>query len=356
MATLQKLRNAGPLLLIFVGLALLAFIAGDALRIFQTPQGSQSVGEVNGEEISAVEFQDLYERQSNIYKMLRGGSNFTETEQNQIKDEVWGNYLRGKIINKEAEKLGLTVTVAELKEAVQRGEDPIFQQIPIFNNEQGKFDFDNLNMFLAQYEENKNDAAFIQQYQPLYDTWRYMEETLMQNLLSQKYYALVSNSFISNPVVAENNYNTNSYTYDVEYRVYPYSAISDSTIKVSDSDLNKIYEQEKVLYPRYSESRDIKYVSFRVTPSAADRAALNNELKEYATQLQNGDTDYTSMSRLSMSDVPYSELAWAKDIYPEEVQVRLDSVAENQIVGPFYNQSDDSYTLFKYFGRNITFT
>ena len=146
MATLQKLRNAGPLLLIFVGLALLAFIAGDALRIFQTPQGSQSVGEVNGEEISAVEFQDLYERQSNIYKMLRGGSNFTETEQNQIKDEVWGNYLRGKIINKEAEKLGLTVTVAELKEAVQRGEDPIFQQIPIFNNEQGKFDFDNLNM------------------------------------------------------------------------------------------------------------------------------------------------------------------------------------------------------------------
>lgn len=351
MATLQKLRNAGPLLLIFVGLALLAFIAGDALRIFQTPQGSQSVGEVNGEEISAVEFQDLYERQSNIYKMLRGGSNFTETEQNQIKDEVWGNYLRGKIINKEAEKLGLTVTVAELKEAVQRGEDPIFQQIPIFNNEQGKFDFDNLNMFLAQYEENKNDAAFIQQYQPLYDTWRYMEETLMQNLLSQKYYALVSNSFISNPVVAENNYNTNSYTYDVEYRVYPYSAISDSTIKVSDSDLNKIYEQEKVLYPRYSESRDIKYVSFRVTPSAADRAALNNELKEYATQLQNGDTDYTSMSRLSMSDVPYSELAWAKDIYPEEVQVRLDSVAENQIVGPFYNQSDDSYTLFKYFGK-----
>ena len=103
MATLQKLRDAGPLLLIFVGLALLAFIAGDALRIFQTPQTSQAVGEVNGEEITAVEFQDMYERQSNIYKMLRGGANFTEAEQNQIKDEVWGNYLRNKIIKNEAD-------------------------------------------------------------------------------------------------------------------------------------------------------------------------------------------------------------------------------------------------------------
>ena len=351
MATLQKLRNAGPLLLIFVGLALLAFIAGDALRIFQTPQGAQPVGEVNGKEVSAVDFQDMYERQSNIYKMLRGGANFTEAEQSQIKDEVWSNYLRSEIIKNEAEKLGLTVTAAELRDVAQKGEEPIFQQFPFFNNEQGKFDFDALNAFLAQYDQNKNDAAFVQQYQPIYDCWKYMEETLVQNILSQKYYALISNSFISNPVVAENNYNTNSYTYDVEYRVYPYTAIADSTIKVSDSELNKVYEQEKVSYPPYSESRDIKYVSFRVTPSVQDRIALNSELKEYASQLHSGDTDYANMARVSTSEVVYSELAWAKDVYPEEVQVRLDSVAENQIVGPFYNQYDDSYTLFKYIGK-----
>ena len=351
MATLQKLRNAGPLLLIFVGLALLAFIAGDALRIFQTPQGAQPVGEVNGEEISAVDFQDMYERQSNVYKMLRGGANFTEAEQSQIKDEVWGNYLRGQIIKKEADKLGLTVTAAELREVVKAGNDPIFQQYPFFNNEQGKFDFDALNAFLAQYDQNKNDAAFVQQYQGIYECWKLIEETLVQNILSQKYYALISNSFISNPVVAENNYNTNSYTYDVEYRVYPYSAISDSTIKVSDSDVNKMYAKEKASYPQYSESRDIKYVSFRVTPSVQDRIALNTELKEYASQLYAGDTDYANMSRVSTSEVAYSELAWGKEIYPEEVQVRLDSVAENQVVGPFYNQSDDSYTLFKYLGK-----
>ena len=116
MATLQKLRNAGPLLLIFVGLALLAFVAGDALRIFQTPQGSQSVGSVNNEELSAVDFQQMYEEQSNVYKLVRNGNTLSEYELNRIKDEVWNTYIQYQVIKTEADKLGLTVTAAELIE------------------------------------------------------------------------------------------------------------------------------------------------------------------------------------------------------------------------------------------------
>ena len=43
MATLQKLRNLGPTLVIFVGVALAAFVFGDAWRIFQSHQVSQAV-------------------------------------------------------------------------------------------------------------------------------------------------------------------------------------------------------------------------------------------------------------------------------------------------------------------------
>ena len=46
MATLQKIRTKGPLLIIVIGLALFAFIAGDAWRVFQ-PHQVQDVGEVN---------------------------------------------------------------------------------------------------------------------------------------------------------------------------------------------------------------------------------------------------------------------------------------------------------------------
>ena len=44
MATLQNIRSKGPLLVIVIGLALFAFIAGDAWKVLQ-PHQSQDVSE-----------------------------------------------------------------------------------------------------------------------------------------------------------------------------------------------------------------------------------------------------------------------------------------------------------------------
>ena len=46
MATLQTIRSKGPLLVIVIGLALFAFIAGDAWKVLQPHQGKQDAGEI----------------------------------------------------------------------------------------------------------------------------------------------------------------------------------------------------------------------------------------------------------------------------------------------------------------------
>lgn len=165
MATLQKLRNMGPLLVIFVGLALFAFIAGDAWRLFQSHTADQTVGSVNGEELSAIEFQKMYEEYTNVFKFARGVNSPSEDELNQIKDEVWNTYIYNKIVAAEAEKIGLTATTAELQALIDAGTDPILMQTP-FRNQQGMFDKDILNGFLAQYDSNKDDVQFVEQYKP----------------------------------------------------------------------------------------------------------------------------------------------------------------------------------------------
>ena len=68
MATLQKIRSKGPLLVIAVGLALFAFIAGDAWQVMQ-PHQSQDVGEVDGEDLSAQDYQALVEEYTEAAKM-----------------------------------------------------------------------------------------------------------------------------------------------------------------------------------------------------------------------------------------------------------------------------------------------
>lgn len=348
MATLQTLRNAGPLLIIIVGLALFAFIAGDALRIFQTPQGAQAVGSIDGEDVSATEYQELYDEYSSIMQTLRGGMPLTEAEQLAIKDEVWANYVQTKLINKEAEKIGLTVSEAEITDIVSRGELPILRQSPFVR--QGEFDYEFLTEFLTEYENNKNDLAYVQQNKPLYDYWRFIEKNIKNDLLISKYQALVANSFISNPVVAESNFNDNNVTYNAEIMSFPYSAIADSTISVSDNDVKAAYDEKKQLFKQLVESRNIKYVSYKVVPSEQDREALRNEVAEFVNTLSQ-ESDYANIVRAASSEFPYSKLALGKSRFPEEVRLRLDSVKVGEVEGPIFNASDNSYTVFKNLGK-----
>lgn len=351
MATLQKLRNMGPLLVIFVGLALFAFIAGDAWRLFQSHTVDQNVGSVNGEKLSAMDFQKMYEEYTNAVKFARGTNALTEDEMNQVKDEVWSTYISNQVLSAEAEKAGLTVTATELQAIVNAGSDPLLAQTP-FRNEKGVFDKDILNNFLTQYDNNKENPEFLEQYKPVYDYWKFIEKTIMLNALTGKYQALVQNSFIGNPIVAKSNYEANSNTYDIEVVAYPYSAVKGDDCVATESEIEKLYNQKKENYKQPYESRSIKYASYRVTPSPADREELRAELSEYADSLKAGDTDYASIVRLASSEVAYSDQPWQKSAFPEEVQARLDSVAVNSVTGPIYSQSDDSYTVFKLLSKS----
>ena len=351
MATLQKLRNMGPLLVIFVGLALFAFIAGDAWRLFQSHTVDQNVGSVNGEKLSAMDFQKMYEEYTNAVKFARGTNALTEDEMNQVKDEVWSTYISNRVLSAEAEKAGLTVTATELQAIVDAGSDPLLAQTP-FRNEKGIFDKDILNNFLTQYENSKENPEFLEQYKPVYDYWKFIEKTIMLNALTSKYQALVQNSFIGNPIVAKSNYEANSNTYDIEVVAYPYSAVKGDDCVATESEIEKLYNQKKENYKQPYESRSIKYASYRVTPSPADREELRAELNEFADSLKADNTDYASIVRLASSEVAYSDQPWQKSAFPEEVQARLDSVAVNSVVGPIYSQSDDSYTVFKLLSKS----
>jgi peptidyl-prolyl cis-trans isomerase D len=117
MATLQKIRSKGPLLVIVIGLGLFAFIAGDAWQVLG-PKQSTVAGEVNGKTITAKDFQDLVEEYTDVVKMTTGSSSLTEEQNDQLKDEVWQTYVNNQLISKEAKKLGLTVTDAEVQSII----------------------------------------------------------------------------------------------------------------------------------------------------------------------------------------------------------------------------------------------
>ena len=349
MATLQSIRKHGAALVIIIGIALFAFIAGDAAKVLQPSQNSQNVGQINGKKIDAQTYQKLVEEYTQAINFVRGTSSLTEAESAQIKDEVWNTLVTNTIIGEEAAKLGLTVTTAELQALINEGTDPMLVQSAFRNEATGQFDRDVLMKFLADYASMDVEvmpAEYVDYYHQLYNYWKFIENNLISSLLMQKYEALIVESQFSNPVAAEYNFNARNNHAEVAYAVVPYNSVADSLIKVSNSDIKKLYNAKKELYKQTAETRAIKYIDVTVVPSQADRDDLYKEVGEYAAQLANTE-DLGALVRLANSTVAYSEVPVTSAALPEDVISNLSAVSGDAVYGPYYNQSDDTYNAFR---------
>lgn len=350
MATLQKIRSKGPLLVIVIGLALFAFIAGDAWKVLQPHQGKQDVGEVNGEVLSAQDYQKMVDELSEVIKLTNGLNSLTEDQLNNVKDQVWQSYVNNKLIAEQAKKLGLKVTDAEIQAIIDQGTHPLLMQTPFRNPQTGMFDKDILKKFLVDYanmDASKMPAQYVEYYQKMGAFWKFVEKTLAESTLAEKYQNLVTKSLISNPVSAEDAFKSRTEQSDLLLAGVPYSSISDSTIQVSDSEIKDRYNEKKEQFKQLVETRDIRYIDVKVVPSDADRKAVEKEVTEYSSQLANTTTDFGTFVRSTGSSVNYSDVPVKKTVLPADVAARLDSTGVNEIYGPYYNQTDDSYNAFK---------
>ena len=350
MATLQTIRSKGPLLVIVIGIALFAFIAGDAWKIFQPHQGRQDIGEINGEKVSAEDYQKLVDEYTEVIKLTNGLTSLNENQLASVKDQVWQSYVNNKLIAEQAEKLGLTVTDAEIQAIIDEGTHPMLMNTPFRNPQTGAFDKDMLKKFLVDYSNLSNSqmpAQYIEYYQTMGNFWNFVEKTLRQSALAEKYQNLISKSLISNPVSAEDAFKSRTEQSDLLMAAVPYSAVNDSLVKVSDDEIKNLYSERKEQFKQLAETRNILFVDVQVLPSDADRKAVLDEVTEYSEQLNNMTSDYGTFVRSTGSSVSYSDIPVNKSVLPSDVVARLDSIGMNEVFGPYYSQTDDSYNAFK---------
>ncbi len=350
MATLQKIRSKGPLLVVVIGLALFAFVAGDAWKVLQPHQGKQDVGEINGETLSAQDFQKMVEEYSEVIKLTNGLTSLNDDQQNNIKDQVWQTYVNNSLIASEAKKLGLKVTDAEIEAIINEGTNPLLLQSPFRNPQTGAFDKDMLKKFLVDYANmgaSQMSAQYVEYYQQMYNYWKFIEKTLKESTLVQKYQNLIAKSLISNPVSAEDAFKARTEQSDLLLAAIPYSSINDSTVQVSNDELKELYNKRKESFKQLAETRNIKYIDVHVVPSEADRKAVEKDVTDYSSQLAATTSDYATFIRSTGSTVSFNDVVVNKTALPSDVATRLDSTTVNEVYGPYYNQSDDSFNAFK---------
>lgn len=366
MAALQTIRKRGALLVGILGLALFCFIAGDLGRAFLdlTADGRNTVGEVYGKKLSIQDFQQQVEEQTDVYKfslMMQGQEPTVSDETTeQIREQVWQQFVQNAVVEHECDELGLTVTDGEVQEALRQGTAQSLRLISgVFHNQTtGAFDLAQLQDFLKNYTKTLSQAQQagssegIEQLQLIKKVWDFTERQLRQELLSNKYQMAFALSFVSNPVAAKAHYDEANVKKNVEVAALPYATIADKDITVSDEDLKKAYAQCKEQFYNVALTRDVKLLDVSVVASAADRAELQKKVEGFEQQLAQGG-DAADIVRSSNSTVLYSNIAMSKNAFSRlaDVTKQLDSMAVGSTKATYYNASDNTINTLKLIAR-----
>ena len=355
MATLQKIRNRGKILIATVGLALFAFIAEEFVRslTYTQTESRQRVGKICGEKINVQEFNAQVEEYTDVVKFTQGLTTLSDDQLSMFRDQVWQSLVNEKLMQRECDKLGITVTDAEMQDIINNGRSPILAQTP-FRTQQGTFDVNALKQFLNQYNEVMGNTELSsevkEQFQQMNNYWKFIEKTIRQQTLTQKYQALLNGLMVSNPTSAQASFDGRTNESDIFMAALPFTSIKDDDVKVEDSELKAKYEELKEMFRADEETRDIKYIDIKVTASEADKANLQKEMEGYAQALAEG-ADPAKTVREAASQVPYSALPVSAKALPHDIAEQLDSMSVGSQVGPFVHDHDNTINVVRLIGK-----
>lgn len=350
MAALGKIRSKGGILVGAIGLALFAFLAGDAARSCDGIKGEarQQIGEILGKKISVQDYQKLIDEYQSAIKFTMQRDNLTDQELKQVEDQVWQQLVSNRVIEADAEKVGLTVTEKEIQNVLNEGTNPMLVQTPFVNQQTGRFDVNALKQFFDSY--NKAKAAKspqVEQMQAIYDYWLFVEKNLRAQLLGQKYQALLASCVLSNKAEAKMAFKDNNEESQIQLASLAYSTVKDADVKVTDDDLKAKYAELKPAFRQNVETRDIKFVDFQIKASAADRSQVVKEMNDFQKQLASA-ADPASVVSKSGSEIPYLGLPVSNKAYQQypDIASKIDSLSVGT-TGVVENAQDNTLNIIR---------
>ena len=265
MASLNTLRTKfGVVLSIIIALALLAFIL--SLRTEMGFSGNDPrVGVIDGEKINYSEYYDRYEQ-------IKAQNNVQESDEQQsamLANAVWQSLIADHVLTPGFDRMGLRVTEPE-RLAMVSGQQPSQAFYSAFADPRtGQYNVEAVNQFLAQAESNPQAAQM----------WAQLNEQACLERELQKFYGLVKGGVYVNALEIAQGVKGANETFSGKWAGKKYSAVPDSLIAVSSSDLKSYYNSHKDQF-KQTPSRTLSYVVFEVSPTDDDLLALENKAAE----------------------------------------------------------------------------
>ncbi len=283
MALIGSLREKmGVGVVIFVFVAISAFVLGDLLGNNSVLLNDNSVGEIAGKSISLEEYQQaVQEREANY--LVNFNRQPSDREMPTIRQQAWDMLILRHAIEKQFKKTGVEVTVDEIEDML-RGKNVNESVRQAFTNQQtGQFDPQQVTSYMQQLNSMpETSEARIR--------WEIFQRDLKPGRSRIKYENLLIKSTYVTTAEAELDYHNQNDVGEVKYLFVPFFTISDSAITVTDADLKAYYNKNKERYES-EHTRDLKFVQFPVMASSSDSLTIKEEISKLTSEFKTATDD-----------------------------------------------------------------
>jgi peptidyl-prolyl cis-trans isomerase D len=284
---MQAFRNAAKPLMVVVAVTFFAWLVVDLSGITGNTGllTKTAVGKVNGRSIDARTYQSVVQQSIDARQREAPGALGLEDYQ-QIRDQVWEQFVQNTVLDAEYKRRGITVTQDEIAEAMRNSPPPEFQKIPEFQTD-SQFD-------LAKYQRWLTSSV-AQQYLPSLEA-QYRDQLERSKLLR----VVTADIYLSDPALWEQYRDEHEQAKIGLAAIVARNIVPDSAVTLSDAEINAYYKAHLDDFDRPASS----YLSFVALPrltTAADTAAARARADSARAEIAGG-APFADVARRESTD------------------------------------------------------
>ena len=269
---MTKLREFSKILIIIVAVSFIGLMVFEWGADYSGRSRVQdTVGKVNGNELNYERFNKRYQELYQNHRTRTGQREFDENTLQQIRNQVWEEFIRVTLFEEQMKNLGISVTDSEIVYQIYHYPLEDFKQNPLFQTDD-IFDMD------------KYHASFSNPNIP----WQQIEDIYRHQIPCLQLQNLVSNTVRVSDEEALDEFIKQNMKVKVEYLSINNSRFNTTDLKVSDEEIKDFYKDHKEDY-KQNEMRELSYVLFPIKTTAKDTAHLFAEFDHIKERVKNGD-------------------------------------------------------------------
>ncbi len=329
----QTIRDHGKWVMVtMVALALGGFIIMDIMTGKGSLFGnSQAVmGKIEGEKVDIRQF-------NRTEQMLYRGGGDSYAQRNAL----WNYMVENRIVQEEAEGLGLGVSDEELQELLYGTNlSPIITS-RFTDPATGQVDRGRLDQIRQAVESGEIDPNFLQ-------FWEYQKGEVIKDRLQTKMMELASNAIYIPTWQAQMWADEQAKSRNAAYVKVPLDAIPTDEVTLTDEDYKTYLAENAHKYKQDEEVRRLQYVVFEVKPSAQDSAGIFEEMVKLKDEFKTTDNDTLFIQNHGGT---FDGAYYKRSELSPFIADTIFKMPVGEVYGPY--MEDNQYKVAKLLGRKV---